>query len=119
MLNDTIALGTSGTLLTFVKRFPDALKSLFSVVGLTSNAARTMTVSHQPAGDASVRSMISLDETDVDPSSSAGATKQTRLYLVLQRPSTKSATDCKAMFARLKTLVDDTAFQDKFLNQEV
>lgn len=63
--------------------------------------------------------MISLDEVDVDPGSSQGATKTSRLYVVLQRPSTKSAADCKAMFARLKTLVDDTAFQDKFLNQEV
>lgn len=119
MLNDTLALGLSGTLLTFTKRFPDAQKSVFSVVGLSPNAARTLTVSHQPAGNGDVRSMISLDETDVDPGSSTGATKQTRLYLVLQRPSTKSAADCKAIFTRLKTLVDDTGFQDKFLNQEV
>lgn len=119
MLQDSYTLGVTPNNLTFVKRFPDANKSQFSVSGLSANAARTLTVSHQPAANGDVRTMIDLSEVDVDPGSTSGATKTTRCYLVLQRPATKSAADVKSIFARLKTLVDDTAFQDKILNQEV
>lgn len=119
MLSDTQILGITPNNLTFVKRFPDANKSQFAVAGLAANAARTLDVSHQQSSDGSVRSMISLNEVDVNPGSAVGKTDTTRVYIVIQRPATKSAGDVKAIFARLKTIVDSTAIQDQILNQEV
>jgi hypothetical protein len=119
MLNDTLTLGVTTTLLAFVKRFADVNKSVFAVVGLAANAARTLTISHQPASSGRVRTMVRLDETDVDPGSSSGATGMSSTYVVFDRAPFKSAADMQAMRARLKTLVDDTALWDKLLNQEV
>lgn len=119
MLLDTYTLGTGGTSLLFAKQFPDANNSRYSVAGLALNAARTLTVSHQTSSDGSVRTMVSLDETDVDPGSTSGQTKTSRVYLVIQRSSFKSAADVKATITRLKTLVDNTTFQDSLLNREV
>lgn len=119
MFADSITLGASPNNLVFAKRFADQNLSRYSVAGLAATAARTLSVSHQPSTAGRTRSMWDLSETDVDPASATGATQQSRLYIVLDRSSFKSAADVKAMFARLKTFVDSTPLQDQFLNQEV
>lgn len=119
MLNNTYTLGTTTSELTFTKQFPDANKSQFSVTGLAPNAARTMLVSHETLSTGRVRTMVSLDETDVNPASPTGATAQSRVYLVIDRQPYKTAQAVKDSIRRLKTLVDDTAFQDALLNREV
>lgn len=119
MLADTYTLGTSGDALTFAKRFPDNNKSVFSVAGLPASMARTFTVSHQPTSSGRNRTLVRLDEVDAIPGDSQGRTSQSSLYIVLERSSFKSQTDCLAMFKRLKTLVDDQTFQSKILNLEV
>jgi hypothetical protein len=121
MLANTLALGVSGTLLNFDKRYPDKGQSVFSVAGLAPTASRTLTVSHTPLANGSIRTLFSLDEVDVDPASTSTVvrTGTSRLYVVIQRTSFKTAADVKAMFTRLKTMCDSTALQDQLLNQEV
>lgn len=119
MLNDTYTLGVAPDNLVHAKRFADAGKSVFAVAGLAANAARTLTVAHQPGKSGRVRSNLRLDETDVDPGSVTGATAVSSLYIVLDRASFKSEASAQSMRIRLKTLVDDSTFWAKFLNQEV
>lgn len=119
MLNNTYTLGTTTSELTFTKQFPDANKSQYSVVGLAPNAERTLVVSHETLSSNRVRTMVSLNETDVNPASPTGATAQSRVYLVIDRQGFKTAAQVKDTIRRLKTLVDDTAFQDALLNREV
>jgi hypothetical protein len=119
MLNDSYTLGLSGNLLTFTKRFADLNASQFSVAGLTPNSERALKISHEQSSNGQVRTIVSLDENDeigVPPSTKV---EKTRVYLVIQRAPSKSAAGVKATISRLKTLVDDTAFQDKLLNLEV
>lgn len=119
MLNDSYTLGTTTAILVYTRQFADENKSVFSVAGLAANASRKTTVSHQPASTGRCRSMIDLSRVDVNPSSSAGATEQGRLYIVLDRPAFLSEAECQADRIRLKTLVDDAAFWTKFCNREV
>jgi hypothetical protein len=119
MLLNTYTLGTSGDQLVFDKQFDDKGASYFSVAGLTPSTKKTLTISHQPASNGSVRTLVDLTETFVNPSSVTGATADQRVFFVIQRPSFGTAAAIQSARVRLKTLVDDSAFWAKLLNQEV
>jgi hypothetical protein len=63
--------------------------------------------------------MIDLTRVDVNPGSAAGATEQSRLYVVLDRSSFLSEAECQLDRIRLKTLVDDSTFWAALCNREV
>jgi hypothetical protein len=119
MLSNTLALGLTTTLLSFEKQFADAGVSKYSVQGLTAATARTLSFKHEITKAGVQRSALILDEVDPVSGSTTGQTTGFRLQVTMIRPPGKTAAECKAAFARLKTFVDSTAMQDQFLNQEV
>lgn len=119
MLNETYTLGVTPNNLVYTKLFADANNSAYSVSGLTPNTAREMSVKHETSGSGQVRTVIDLTEKDEIGVAPSTKVETSRVYLVIQRAPSKSAVSVKAALSRLKTLVDDTAFQDKLLNREV
>lgn len=119
MLTDSYALGAGGTLLTFTKRFADANVSQYSVAGLTPNTARELSIKHEISSSGQVRTIVSLDEADEIGTPPSTKVEKSRVYLVIQRAPSKSAGGVKNTITRLKTLVDNTSFQDAILNLEV
>lgn len=118
MLNSTYTWGTAPNNLTFVKLFGDAGKAPFAVQGLTPSTARTMTVSHQPAANGAVRSMIRVDRTDPVAGSPVGATKRSSAYIVLASSAEQSDAERRYMLDHLKAALSDAAFVTAFLNGE-
>jgi hypothetical protein len=119
MLNDTYELGTTPDNLTFTKRFGDVNKSVYSVAGITGIIAKTLTVSHQPAATGRVRTMVRIDEPQPDTTTSGTIGVPNSVYLVIDRAPTTSAADQLKKIKRFRTLVNDDAFINALLNQEV
>jgi hypothetical protein len=118
MLNNTYTLGVTPDNLTYVKLYPDANKSRFSVTGLAPSLAKTLDISHQVSGR-NQRSMASVDWNVADPASTTGGTAQARAYFVVQRPDFMSETEAKKLISHLETLIKDGTFLSAFLNREV
>jgi hypothetical protein len=118
MLDPTYTLGTTPNNLVFSRRGGDEDSSAYSVQGLTPSTARTMSVAHQSTKNGGTRSVISLDEVDVNPGSPQGNTETTRVYIVIQRPSFKTAAQLKGTVDRIKSIVSNTTLVDALLNAE-
>lgn len=120
MLSDTLALGTGGTLLNYKKQYGDAqLGASYVVAGLTTATAAALKVKHQQGKSGKVRRLIDLSTNVPVVGSTTGAYTTRRMYLVIEQGPSDSATDVKADFTRLKTIVDSTAIQDQVLAGEV
>lgn len=118
MLNATYTLGVTPNNKVFTKQFDSPGASTYSVAGLTPNTAFVMNVSHSTTAK-SIRTLVSLDKMVGDPATPEVAPIKARVYLNIDRPKFMSAADVKIMISQLKTLVDDTVFQDSLLNGEV
>jgi len=118
MLNNTYTLTDGVTSLVYTKLFPDANRSLFAVAGLAANAAKTLSVQHQTAKKSS-RTLVSLDNVCVDPSSSTGATDTNRVYMVIQTPDFVTPAESALLVTRFVDLLAEVGFVDAVINHEV
>lgn len=119
MITDSLVLGTTPNNLTFVKKSEQFGSSTFAVQGLTANAARTFGIRNEVQKNGRTRTQVRLGEVDLISGTTSGQTEKSELYIVIDRAPGKTSADMKAMFARLKTIVDSTALQDQLLNGEV
>jgi hypothetical protein len=107
-------------LLTYGKLYGDANEGAkYSVSGLSPAAAATLSVQHRTDKSKTVRTLIDLSTNVAVIGSLTGAFTTRRVYLNIVRGVNDSAADIKADLTRLKTIVDDTAFQDQILAGQV
>lgn len=87
---------------SYVLRFADASKSVFSVAGLTLPAERKMTISHEMGKSGEERHLIRLDRTEVD---TFGVPATISVYTVVVRPPSTALTNV-IIIEEINRLVD-------------
>lgn len=75
---------------TYVQRYADANKSVFSVAGLTPPNEKLLTVSHETGKAGEQRHLIRLDRTEVD---AFGVPGTVSVYTVIVRPPNTALTN--------------------------
>lgn len=120
MLADTLALGASGTLLTYGKQYGDAQSGArYSVTGLALASQATCSVQHRTDKSKTRRILIDLSTNVPVPGSTTGAFSTRRVYLNIVAGPNDSAADIKADITRMKTIVDNTSLQDQIIAGQV
>lgn len=120
MLNTTYTTDSGGSdELVFTKRSDTADSSKYSVSGLAASASRSLSVKHQEMKDGSARHLVDTTFTRVNPGSSSGATKDDRVYAVIQRSAFTTEAEIKVQIAALIELLGGDTFVTSILNKEL